>query len=168
MSMTVKLNSGQVLTGLPDYKVGDLVARNLPPDTFSSVHVVTELRRFSGTTVEVTSRKISLEISKLSLGWNCFEGFLKAILLPVSTTNAPNQQLILDQLTGASTPAGLDEVKKAFKECYTITLFISDDCNFCELQLSQSQHYVIARRTGEFVAFVIKTGVPVLSAMSGK
>lgn len=156
----VKLNNGQALDNLQDYQVGEMVKANLPPQTYTSISVKSVKHRFPATMNEVVTRQIILEISRLGTVWKSFKAFLKSIMGQYQNITV-NKQQILEQLVGHNcSETKLKEVKTAFEECYTITLFVSNDCNHCELELNQSRFYLIAMHTGRLVPFFMSNVLP--------
>jgi hypothetical protein len=164
MQATHQLNGGRPLTALADWKVEELVAENIPSETYSSITVDTVYHRFPSTSGEVKARKITLNVSKLNVFVTSILVFFKK-MFSIPVKESVNEQLLADHILGNDKEdedlylMGEEEVRAAFQQCKSVTLILSDDCNYCQVSTSEAQFYYIAKQAGEIGAYAIKKGV---------
>ncbi|KIC76559.1 hypothetical protein DB41_FN00060 [Neochlamydia sp. TUME1] len=157
--MTASGLNGGTLVGLPDYKVNDLIREQIPDNTFTSVTVKTVMHRFFGEETEITSRKITLERSNLSVGWEVARAFFLQLFNEAGARSryrdnprAINGNLVASFL--ALDPAFDDreqaraeeELKIVYARCMTITLYISDDCNYLDAETLKEHKALVGAR----------------------
>ncbi|KIC76558.1 hypothetical protein DB41_FN00050 [Neochlamydia sp. TUME1] len=167
MEPEYRINGGN-LANLPDYKVADLISENIPAETYTSIHVKSLMYRFPLTEEDIKARKVFLEVSRLSTTWQSFRVVLEKMLgVRVDNNVQMDKSLIAGQLLGNYSDdaelrdAGIEEVKRAYAECMNVELIISEDCNFCEINLQQQKFYIMAKKVGNVANFVIKTSLKV-------
>ncbi|BBI17189.1 hypothetical protein [Neochlamydia sp. S13] len=140
--MTASGLNGGTLEGLSDYRVNDLIREQIPDNTFTSVTVKTVTHKFFGSETEVISRKITLERSNLSVGWEVARAFFLQLFNEAGARSryrdnprAINGNLVASFLALDPTlddddqARAEEELKVVYARCMTITLYISNDCN---------------------------------------
>ncbi|KIC76545.1 hypothetical protein DB41_FQ00050 [Neochlamydia sp. TUME1] len=161
--MTASSLNGGSLVGLPDYKVNDLIREKIPENTFTSINVQTVTHPFIGNDAKINARKITLTRSNLSVGWEVARAIFlqlfnsgKARLRYRDDPRAVNGNLVASflgrdpSLEDKDIARAEEELKVIYARCMTITLYISDDCNYLEADsLTEHRAVVNARNAAQ-------------------
>lgn len=139
--MTMSIFGQANISSLTNSEVSDMVIEKLGKEKiYKSVRTYQIDKHFFSGYGDFSCRKIVLQRSNISCAFECARAFFKSLFKNQPSYGTPcNENRILEFfLENQTTEKNKDEIKIAFMNCRTITIFITEDGKYSDIEVSDS------------------------------
>lgn len=149
--------------------VSDVVIARLPNNTFTNVRTFKESHYFSGKG-NVVCRRIELTRTTVSCAFESVRCFFLSLFFPDKAQErygkgTSNGDRLLEFILEGKGDG--DEVEQAFINCKTVNLYVTEDCQYADIELLDSTMLIMAKISGQVGKVYMDNATIIGSIFSG-